>query len=62
MSGFIPFPAGQDNPQSRLTANEVIEIRQQYKSGITQVKLARHYGVTVGAISKIVNRKTWRHI
>jgi transcriptional regulator len=47
---------------SRLTAEEVIEIRRKWKEGARQDDLAREYLTTQGNISAIVNRRTWAHV
>lgn len=48
-----------------LTLNDdtVREIRTRYAAGgITQTQLAIEYGVTNGQISRVVNRKKWKHV
>lgn len=54
---------GEDRPQSKLTAEKVLEIRRIYAEGnISQYEVARRFGVNRSAIEKIVLRKTWAHI
>jgi len=54
---------GEDHYKSSLTAEQVLEIRQLYKSGeYSQRELAKVFGVSRGCIKDIVNRKNWRHI
>lgn len=58
----VPYEkrAGELNPNHILTAVDVIEIRRRYEAGgVFQCDLAREYGVTQTAISRIVCRKTW---
>ena len=58
----VPQP-GEDNGEAKLTDPEVLEIRARYATGqITQQGLADQYGVHQTIISKIVNRKIWKHI
>jgi hypothetical protein len=45
-----------------VTEADVILIRSEYRSGTTQVALARRFNTTQGNISKIVLRKTWDHL
>lgn len=61
----------QDNANDRikncrttttLTKDQIIEIRKHPRSYGSNTKLGEKYGVTRNAISKIVNRVTWRHI
>jgi hypothetical protein len=48
---------------AKLTEAGVLSIRAEYASGgATQKRLAEKYGVGRQAISKVVNRKTWRHL
>jgi len=51
---------GEGNGRSRLTEEDVLEIRKRYGANeITQRDLARELGVSDETISEIVNRKTW---
>lgn len=47
---------------SRLTAADIIDIRQRVVSGETQSSIAKEYGVDPSHISNIINRKNWKHI
>lgn len=54
---------GSLNGWSKLTENQVKEIRLKYKPRVyTREMLAKEYGVKVSCIKDIVNRKSWRHI
>lgn len=53
---------GETNPNARLSAREVIEIRRLRAGGTPRKSLAAMYGVTVHMISKITARKNWTHI
>lgn len=62
---------GEVNGQSKLTNEQVQEIRRLYgtprngrpaPNGIFQRELAARYGVCRELISYIVNRHTWKHI
>ena len=54
---------GEDCPSSKLTENEVLEIRRLYKRGkTTYKKLSEIYNVTSALIGYIVTRKIWRQI
>lgn len=54
---------GEDNPQSKITEEQVQAIRKEYATGrITQEKIACHYGLTQGCISLLVRRKRWNHV
>lgn len=46
---------------SILTAEQVLEIRERYwQQNWTQGALARHYGVAVGTIGRIVRGESWQ--
>lgn len=48
---------------AKLTATQVIDIRQRYDSGrAKQVPLAREFGVTQRVISLIVRRETYKDV
>lgn len=61
--GRCNSPKGEDNNFSVLTEAQVKEIRAAYATGhISQVELAKQYGITQGGISLIVLRKNWKHV
>lgn len=54
---------GERNPYSRVTEEEVREIRRLCKlQTMPQTKIAELFGVKQGTISNIHVRKTWRHL
>lgn|ERR1035437_7559346 len=54
---------GEDRPQSKLTEENVREIRRLYaEGGISQQAIAVQFGVRRPAIQKIVLRERWKHI
>lgn len=53
---------GERNSKSKLTANQVVEIRELNRSGINFERLAENFGVDPTNISMIIRRKTWKHI
>lgn len=54
---------GEQQPQARLTDEQVRAIRQQYATEHPrQHVLAKQYGVTPSTISMIVTGVTWRHL
>lgn len=58
-------PRGENAPTSKLTSQQVLEIRSKYKPrtrGFGPVSLAKAYGVSAQSIQGIVNRKFWTHI
>ncbi len=53
---------GSENGRSKLTENEVLEIRQLYEDGFLWKDLGPAYGVSSGLIGHIVQRRNWKHI
>jgi len=55
---------GETNGRAKLTANQVLEIREKYETleNCTQSALANEFGVTRQTISHIIHNKTWTHI
>lgn len=53
------IPKGEDNGQSRLTEHDVRVIQELLGN---QYALAVAFGVSQSTISRIKNRKTWRHL
>lgn len=59
---FIPMP-GEKNGQAILTREQVLEIREKYKRGVTlQKDLAKEYGVVRGTIKDLLAGRTWAHL
>ena len=54
---------GENNKQSKLTKDKVIEIWNRYYAGErTQQSLADEYGVSRRGIGHILNGRTWKHL
>lgn len=54
---------GEECHLSKLTEQQVIEIRSRYANEETSNrKLAKDYNVSAFAVSSIINRKTWKYI
>ncbi len=54
---------GSRQHMARLDETKVAEIRARFKAGgITEVALAREYGVSFQTVSLVVLGKTWRHV
>lgn len=57
-----PPPKGDKHHSNKLTNEDVLQIRAQYKNGATPAELARKYRVSGTNISLIVKWKIWRHL
>lgn len=54
--------SGERVTSSKLTADQVIEIRQRCAAGENQYELAAAFDVTQSNISMIASRSTWKHV
>lgn len=53
---------GEGHTQAKLTANQVINIRQRAANGESCARIARDLKMNSGYITTIVNRQYWKHI
>jgi len=53
---------GTENRSSKLSEEAVLKIREMYKSGVRQLKIAAQFNVAKSNVSSIIKRKTWTHI
>ena len=62
-SGVCGDVRGEINGNSKLTEDAVREIRTRYaKGGITKKQLSLEYGISAGALGKVISRERWTHI
>jgi hypothetical protein len=55
-------PIGEINGNSKLTQEQVIQIRELYSKGYYQANIGKLFSVSHTQVSRIINRKTWAHI
>lgn len=55
-------PAGERNSHSKLSAQQVIHIRERFHLGELIVHLAAEHGLSVSSVSAIVNGRSWAHV
>lgn len=54
---------GENNTASKATEKQVLKIREMYQNGdYKQSQLANIYGFSTSIISRIISRKTWKHV
>lgn len=62
ISGFYKNPKGEQHRMVKISEKDVIDIRNDYNSGVRQHALAAKYNITQSHISCIVTKKCWVHI
>lgn len=55
------IPRGEDNGNSKLTEQDVAEIRAAAKAGTSNAALAERFRVDQKCVYNVVHRRTWRH-
>lgn len=53
---------GEDHKSAKLTEAEVLQIRDLYEKGGTQVALAKQFNIHQTHVSLLVRRKAWAHV
>lgn len=53
---------GEANGRAVMSESDVLAIRLLLEAGYRQSQIARHYGLAASQISRIANRKSWRHL
>lgn len=56
------FPLGEKHYKSKLTRNDVLEIRELSRHGFSQSEIGRGYGVTSSMILNIQKIRSWKHV
>ena len=59
---FTGTEKGEKCPSSKLSNNDVIQIKKRLKNGETPSIIAKDFPVTLGAISEINAGRSWSHI
>jgi len=63
ISGRRPRRCGKLQPSSKLTQQDVREIRRLWPTGnYTQRQLAKRFGIHAPTINKIIHRIYWKHV
>lgn len=55
-------PQGEKHAASKVSEDDIREIRRLATSGVSYAELGRRYSMTGRNISSIVTRKTWKHV
>lgn len=60
--GIPGMSPGSLNPAAKLNDDMVRQIRDLRSQGMEVTQIAERYGITKAAISKVVLRRTWKHV
>lgn len=59
----VPHISGESHACAKLTAAQVVEIRERYAAGgVTQRELAEAFRVGQAQISRVVNKRKWANV
>jgi hypothetical protein len=53
---------GERHKDAKLNCAQVQEIRRLYREGASQRKLGSSFGIDKSVVSRLVTRKTWKHV
>ena len=59
--GRVPMQ-GQNHPGAKITDADIAQILSMVAGGETQRKVAKHFSLSEAEVSRIVNKKAWRHL
>jgi hypothetical protein len=62
-TGLLKVVQGEANGMTKLTIQQVIQIKQRFKAGLGSIStIAKEYGVTNGAIHGIKYGRSWKYV
>ncbi len=62
-TGGHPGLLGEDHPNAKLTAKQVLQIRELCATGkFLQKDLAARFNVSRASLRKVVSKESWRHL
>jgi hypothetical protein len=53
---------GESHHHAKLTDADVVRIRSEWATGVSQATLAHAYAIRVPQIANIVHRRAWKHL
>lgn len=56
------YLVGEDVHTSKLTADDVLQIRELRQYGLSCIEIGKRYGVSRNSIYDIINHKRWKHL
>lgn len=61
-TGLSRWARGEDHGSAKLTDERVREILTTFCPGESRTRFAAKYGVSLGALQQVLERRTWKHI
>jgi len=58
----LNLPKGEAHPHSKLTTQQVLEIRQLREQGASYGRLVQMFGISKTNVADIIHRRIWQHI
>lgn len=58
----MPRLRGESHPQSKLTGEQVLQIRKLYSQGFSVNVIAKNFDISKWNVKQIVTNKTWTHL
>lgn len=59
---LVSSPKGESCSWAKVTEDAVREIRSLRQTGVPIAQVAQTFGLSIGSVSGIANRKTWKHV
>ena len=56
------YNKGEKNPMSKISEQDVKEIRELYENGARPIKIARKFGISNSLVHAIIRRQSWKHV
>jgi hypothetical protein len=53
---------GEDRPLAKRTEKDILKIIELYKDGMTPKKISDTLGINLGAVGKVLHRKSWTYL
>jgi hypothetical protein len=60
--GRQSHPVGEQHPQAKVTAAQVVEIRERYSQGERPIRLAQEYGIAACTVNNIAAGRSWKSV
>jgi DNA invertase Pin-like site-specific DNA recombinase len=57
-----PIRRGEERSGAKLTARDIVDIKNRLNSGCGQKEIAADFKIHQSTVSKILNKKAWKHI